>query len=134
MPNADSELEYYTPFFFDSVLMIAHAAHNIIKQNATATIKAAKFMKVVTNPSFFFTGATGVVRLDSNGDRISDGISFDVWNLKTGAHVPDADIVRYKLGNMIVTSNAVDFKFCEPNVTKINHGRGKLCHPKIHRI
>ena len=129
-PNANSELEYYTPFFFDSILMIAHAAHNMINQSVT-TFSATEFMRVVTDPSFSFSGATGAVRLDSNGDRISDGISFDVWNLKVGSSVPDADIIRYKLGNMIMDSNSVDFKFCKPNVTKIIHGRSNLCHPTI---
>ena len=87
-------------------------------------------MKVVTNPSFSF-GATGVVRLDSNGDRIADGISFDIWNLKTGTYVPDSSIIRYKLGNMVVAPNDIDFTFCDPNQTKLVHGRGNLCHPKI---
>ena len=95
------------------------------------SVKAADFMKAVTNPSFSFTGATGDVRLDSNGDRISNGISFDIWNLQTGANVPDTSIIRYKLGNMIMTSNDVDFSFCNPNETKIVHGHGGLCHPKI---
>ena len=40
------------------------------------SVEDADFMKAVTNPSFSFTGATGDVRLDSNNDRISNGISL----------------------------------------------------------
>eukprot|EP00943_MAST-04B_sp_MAST-4B-sp1_P006480 g6480.t1 len=128
-PNSGSGIGYYPQFNFDSVLMIANAYHKIIETNKAVTFGKDDFMTTVTSPSFSFYGATGFVKLDDKGDRLRDGISFDIGKMKISStfyNVSSKNLL-YKVGTLHIRGESPKFEFCKVN----SSGALNTCDPSI---
>ena len=84
----------YSPFLHDAVLLYALALSAVIKSGGDATDGAT----VVSNMrGRVFSGVSGKVVLDDNGDREPDFWITDM-DPKTGAFVKVAEVINYDLG------------------------------------
>ena len=111
-PNGNSGIGYYPQFNFDSVIMIARAYDILIKdEGRPASVSNKEYMALVTSPSFTFEGATGTVKLDKNGDRIQDGISFLVSKVKISQNV-DTTEYFYRVGRLSIDGQTRSMKMC----------------------
>ena len=68
--------DFYAPFAYDAVYAIARAADQTLRSGASLT--GAVLMSTLLNTTF--SGASGSVSFDENGDRYT-GISYDVYNM-----------------------------------------------------
>jgi len=128
-PNSGTGVGYYPQFNFDSVLMIANAYNKIIETKRTIAFGKEDFMTTITLPSFSFYGATGLVKLDRNGDRIKDGISFDIKKVKipsTVYNVTNNNFI-YKVGTLYIRGGSTDLEFC----TVKSSGDVYTCDPSL---
>ena len=128
-PNSGSGTGYYPQFNFDSVLMIANAYHNMIETKKTTSFGKDDFMTTITSPSFSFYGATGLVKLDTKGDRIKDGISFDVGKVKIPSNTYNNTVTNflYEVGTLHIRDGSTNLEFCTTEST----GEGNACDPSL---
>ncbi|KAK2140351.1 hypothetical protein LSH36_1384g00003 [Paralvinella palmiformis] len=93
-PTSEEQGDKYSPFLHDAVLLYALALSAVIKSGGDATDGAT----VVSNMrGRVFSGVSGKVVLDDNGDREPDFWITDM-DPKTGAFVKVAEVINYDLG------------------------------------
>jgi ABC-type branched-subunit amino acid transport system substrate-binding protein/ABC-type proline/glycine betaine transport system substrate-binding protein len=128
--NEHSELSYYDPFAYDSVVLIASAIHNMVHKKNFSRINAEEFVKTATSLNFNVTGgATGTLRLGPNGDRGVTGVAFDVWNSRVGKPAGTGNLY---VGKVRGSGSGYSFNFCK--MTGANDTVGQkmvLCHPSL---